>query len=174
MPSSYQGRTEQDSQAQKSQSQSAASNLRGNASGASIATILAEKGGGIVQIATTAALREAMDMMGQNRIGSVLVVDDGVLKGILSERDVVRHLSEQGATGMETSVGDVMTADPVTCAPADPLIAVMQAMTDGNFRHMPVIDDGAMAGLISIRDVVKHRLIELEYDALRMRQMIVG
>lgn len=174
MPSSYQGPTEQDPHAQKSQSQSAASNLRANASGASIATILAEKGSSIVQIATTAALRDAMDMMGQNRIGSVLVVDDGVLKGILSERDVVRHLSEEGASGMETSVGDVMTTEPVTCAPADPLIAVMQAMTDGNFRHMPVIEDGAMAGLISIRDVVKHRLIELEYDALRMRQMIVG
>ncbi len=174
MPSSYQGRTEQDPPVQKSQSQSTASNLRTDKAGATIATILAEKGGGIVQISTGAPLTEAMDMMGQNRIGSVLVVDEGVLKGILSERDVVRHLSENGIDGMATPVGNVMTADPITCRPSDPLIAVMQAMTDGNFRHMPVLDGSAMVGLISIRDVVKHRLIELEYDALRMRQMIVG
>jgi len=174
MPSSYQGRTEHDPAVQKSHSQSVDSNMRTDSAGASIATILAEKGAGIVQIAPPAALSEAMELMGANKIGSVLVVKDGALVGILSERDVVRHLSESGAAGMATPVGDVMTPDPITCKPSDPLIVVMKAMTDGNFRHMPVISDGKMAGLISIRDVVKHRLIELEYDALRMRQMIVG
>lgn len=174
MPATYQGPTEQDPSVQKSHSQSVDSNLRKDSSGATIATILAEKGGGMVQIAPSAQLSEAMDLMKTNRIGSVLVVEGGALVGILSERDVVRHLAEDGADGMSTAVGEVMTADPVTCTPADPLIKVMQAMTDGNFRHMPVMSDGAMAGLISIRDVVKHRLIELEYDALRMRQMIVG
>lgn len=174
MPSSYQGRTEQDAPVQDSHSQSVASNLRTDNSGAHVATILAEKGASIVQITTAAPLSDAMALMRQNRIGSVLVVDAAALVGILSERDVVRHLADNGAQGLTTPVGEVMTADPVTCKPADPLIAVMQAMTDGNFRHMPVLDNGAMAGLISIRDVVKHRLIELEYDALRMRQMIVG
>lgn len=174
MPASYQGRTEHEPAAQESQSQSTASNLRDTSTAANIATILAEKGGGIVEIAPVAALGDAMEMMRSHRIGSVLVVEGSTLVGILSERDVVRHLAENGADGIATPVGDVMTTDPVTCTPADPLIAVMQAMTDGNFRHMPVMDNGAMAGLISIRDVVKHRLIELEYDALRMRQMIVG
>lgn len=174
MPSSYQGPTEHDPSVQKSHSQSTESNLRRDSSAATIATIIAEKGGGIVQIEPSAPLNAAMDLMKSNRIGSVLVVDGGKLVGILSERDVVRHLAEVGAAGMTSQVGEIMTADPVTCTPADPLIAVMQAMTDGNFRHMPVISNGKMAGLISMRDVVKHRLIELEYDALRMRQMIVG
>lgn len=174
MPASYQGPTEHTRPTQESHSQSVESNLRRDHTAATIATILAEKGGGIVRIDPSAPLSDAMTLMKDNRIGSVLVVQNGSLVGILSERDVVRHLSETGAGGMSTTVGEVMTADPVTCTPADPLIAVMRAMTEGNFRHMPVLDAGAMVGLISIRDVVKHRLIELEYDALRMRQMIVG
>ena len=85
-----------------------------------------------------------------------------------------RQLAEQGGATLSLSVADLMTRKVVTCAPDERIIQVLQKMTDGRFRHVPVIADGALIGLVSIGDLVNHRLRELEYEALKMKQMIVG
>jgi signal-transduction protein with cAMP-binding, CBS, and nucleotidyltransferase domain len=89
--------------------------------------------------------------------------------GILSERDIVRSLSERGATSLDRSVGDTMTKKVITCTEKDPIGHLMESMTEGKFRHLPVVEDGRLVGIISIGDVVKWRLaeIESEHDALK-------
>ncbi len=105
-----------------------------------------------------------------NRIGAVLVVDaDGGIAGILSERDLVRGLPRHGKMILEKTVGELMTSPVITCSSKDPVAAIEGLMTSNRFRHVPVVDDGRLVGMISIGDVVKNRIEEAqaEVDALR-------
>ncbi|MGB0660490.1 MAG: CBS domain-containing protein [Mangrovicoccus sp.] len=173
MPTSYVGRlasTESD----RTYSQTSASNLASGSAMATVATILEEKGGTVYSIAPQSSIAEAVHELHARRIGVLTVMDGNELVGIISERDIVRHLSEKGAAVLEAKVVDLMTATPITCTPSDPLLSILKRMSDGRFRHMPAVENGQVLGLISIGDVVKHRLRELEYEALRMKQMIVG
>ncbi|EEE35929.1 CBS domain protein [Rhodobacteraceae bacterium KLH11] len=116
-----------------------------------------------------------MDILRDKRIGAVVVTDqNGALQGILSERDIVRRMAETPGQTLPQSVADLMTSEVKTCAPDDLLNDVLKTMTDGRFRHMPVLSDGKLRGVITIGDVVHFRLKELEYEALKMKQMIVG
>jgi len=130
---------------------------------------------GVVTIAPGTRLEEAATMLAQRKIGAVVVSPDGKrVAGILSERDIVRELSVHGAACMAVSVDAVMTRDIVTCGRNDSSDAVLALMTQGRFRHLPVVEEGEMVGLISIGDVVKAQLSELAMEKEALEGMIKG
>jgi CBS domain-containing protein len=140
-----------------------------------VKAILAAKklGGAIISIEPTADLATAAKLLSKHRIGSVVIRGaGGRLAGILSERDIVRALSEQGADALALQVGQVMTRDVATCGEDDTVASIMERMTAGRFRHMPVVANGRLVGLISIGDVVKQRVEEIEGESEAMRDYI--
>ena len=140
-----------------------------------VKAILAAKklGGDIISIEPTADLATAAKLLSKHRIGSVVILGVGErLVGILSERDIVRAVSEQGAGALALPVGQVMTRDVATCGEDDTVASIMERMTAGRFRHMPVVANGRLVGLISIGDVVKQRVDEIEGEAQAMRDYI--
>ncbi len=142
--------------------------------------ILASKASAeVVTIAPSATLGEAAALLSARRIGAVIVMPDGAggagaPLGILSERDIVRELGRHGASCLPVKVSEAMTARLVTCTRDDSAHDVMTRMTDGRFRHMPVMDGDTMVGLISIGDVVKARLGELAMEKEALEGMIMG
>ena len=140
-----------------------------------VKAILAAKklGGDIISIEPTADLATAAKLLSKHRIGSVVILGAGErLVGILSERDIVRAVSEQGAGALALPVGQVMTRDVATCGEDDTVASIMERMTAGRFRHMPVVANGRLVGLISIGDVVKLRVEEIEGESEAMRDYI--
>jgi len=138
--------------------------------------ILQDKGRSIIAIADTASVGDAARLLTQHRIGAVLVKQgSGGLAGILSERDVVRAVAADGAAALERGVEGYMTRDVVTCAESDSVEGLMEVMTRGRFRHLPVLDDQhKLAGLISIGDVVKSRIAETVNEANSLRDYITA
>ena len=138
--------------------------------------ILSMKGGGdVVMIGAGIQISEAARLLSEKRIGTLVVQGDGDMPGgILSERDIVRELGRRGEACLNDQVGDLMTRDPITCTPQDSADHVLTKMTEGRFRHMPVVESGAMVGLISIGDVVKARLSELSMEKEALEGMIKG
>jgi CBS domain-containing protein len=135
--------------------------------------ILAAKGGDIVSIEPTATLAVAAKLLAGRRIGAVLILGaGGRLSGILSERDIVRMLAEQGAAALELPVAQAMTRTVATCGEDETCASIMERMTAGKFRHMPVVVDGRTIGIISIGDVVKQRVDEIERESEAMRDYI--
>jgi CBS domain-containing protein len=129
----------------------------------------------VVTLPSTSTLSDAAATLSARRIGAIVVSDDGTRPlGILSERDIVRELGRRGVSCMTDPVSKIMTAKLVTCTRADRATEVMQKMTDGRFRHMPVMDGDAMVGFISIGDVVKARLAELSMEKDALEGMIKG
>jgi CBS domain-containing protein len=141
-----------------------------------VQNILKIKGdGAVVTVASTASLSDAAAVLSARRIGAVVVSDDGQRPlGILSERDIVRELGRRGVSCMTDPVTKTMTSKLITCTRADRATEVMQKMTDGRFRHMPVMDGEVMVGFISIGDVVKARLAELSMEKDALEGMIKG
>ena len=118
----------------------------------------------VVTISPDAGVRELLAVLAEHNIGAVIVSGDGSsMDGIVSERDVVRHLHADG-TVVNNTVGAIMTAVVQTCAPEDTLDEVMATMTNARFRHIPVVDDGALVGIVSIGDLVKHKIDQLEFE----------
>jgi CBS domain-containing protein len=118
-------------------------------------------------------VRSATEVLAKHRIGAVIVSRDGaIVDGILSERDIVRALGTRGASILDLQVQDLMTAEVIGCRPEDTAISVLERMTDGRFRHMPVIEDHAMIGVISIGDVVKARITEVQSENAALTEMI--
>ena len=134
-----------------------------------VRSILDSKGHQVLSVEPDARLAAAVKILGEKKIGAVLVISQGRMEGILSERDIVRVLSERGARVLEEPVSDVMTRKVVSCRPADTVAAIMEMMTLGKFRHLPVLEGEKVVGLISIGDVVKWRVgeYEMEQEALR-------
>ena len=129
----------------------------------------------VISITPTATVSDAVRLLSDKRIGTVVVSADGaLLDGILSERDIVRVLGKRGTECLADPVSMLMTAELVTCGPADTADGVLEMMTQGRFRHMPVMDDDTMVGLISIGDVVKARLSELAMEKDALEGMIMG
>jgi CBS domain-containing protein len=137
-----------------------------------VKAILSRKGTNVVTIAPTASISDAVRILNERRIGAIIVQDGAGAAGLISERDVVRVLAERGSEALTVPVGDVMTRKLVTCTPADTVDRIMEQMTSGKFRHVPVLDNGRLAGIISIGDVVKHRLEEMEQESTAMRDYI--
>lgn len=118
---------------------------------------------------------EAAKILSEKRIGTIVVSEDGKKAlGILSERDIVRELGNQGATVMEQAVEKLMTSKLVTCKRDDRADEILQTMTDGRFRHMPVVEDGMLVGIVTLGDVVKARLTELSMERNALEGMIMG
>jgi CBS domain-containing protein len=132
--------------------------------------ILSAKGTEVLTIEPTATLATAVQMLAQRRIGALVVTGaDRRIVGIISERDIVRVLGERGTAVLDSPVAETMTRKVVTCAQNETIPDIMERMTGGKFRHVPVVEQGRLVGIVSIGDVVKARLGELEqeHDALR-------
>ncbi len=139
----------------------------------SVEHILAGKGRKVVTIAPDRTLADAVTCLSERRIGAVVVVDgSGTVLGIISERDVVRAVAEAGGEALKAPVSSRMTAKVVTCVPTTSIDEIMGLMTEGKFRHVPVIEGGRLAGIISIGDVVKQRLGDIESEHRAMRDYI--
>lgn len=127
--------------------------------------VLKRKGASVVTIAPDRTVRDLLAMLAEYGIGAAVVSADGAtVDGIVSERDVVRRLHADGDGILDGPVGAIMTADVEGCAPTDELETLMVVMTEHRIRHLPVIEDGRMTGLISIGDVVKHRIAEVQAE----------
>lgn len=138
-----------------------------------VKAILDAKGRDVETIAAEATLAEAAKLLASRRIGAVVVTkDDGRIGGILSERDIVRAIGEGGASALQKPVSKMMTAKVKVCRDHHTVNEVMQIMTEGRFRHLPVEKDGKLAGLISIGDVVKRRIDQVEREAADIRSYI--
>lgn len=138
-----------------------------------VAHVLGNKGHHVVSVEPQLTLTEAARMLAEKRIGAVVVMGKAQeLLGILSERDIVRALGTHGPEALELPVSKIMTAKVVTCRPQTSIDELMEIMTAGRFRHLPVIDDGRVAGIVSIGDVVKHRVAEIETESKMMREYI--
>ena len=137
-----------------------------------VRAILDTKGHNILSVEPQAKLSAAVKLLGERKIGAVLVMSNGQIEGILSERDIVRVLSERGAGVLEAPVSEVMTRKVVSCRPNDTVSAIMEMMTLGKFRHLPVLDGERVVGLISIGDVVKWRVQEYENEQEALRTYI--
>lgn len=141
-----------------------------------VSHILKSKGSeGVVTVQPGLSVAEAAEVLSQRKIGALVISRDGkTLGGIISERDIVREIGRRGPACLNDTVDSIMTARVVTCGRADQTDAVLQKMTDGRFRHIPVVDGGQLVGLISIGDVVKARLSELSMEKDALEGMIKG
>jgi len=135
--------------------------------------ILKEKGRDVVSIGPQQTLADAARVLSERGIGSVLVTDGTQpVLGILSERDIVGAVAAEGPAALGRPVSQYMTTEVVTCTGASSINQVMEQMTQGRFRHVPVIENGQLRGIVSIGDIVKHRLAEIESEHRAMRDYI--
>jgi CBS domain-containing protein len=135
-----------------------------------VQAILSAKGGNVITIEPTASVEEAAKILAERRIGALVVTGpEQSVVGIVSERDIVAILAARGVHALDVPLTAVMTRKVTTCTPADAINSIMEVMTVGKFRHVPVVEQGKLTGIISIGDVVKHRLqqLEIEQNALR-------
>jgi len=136
-------------------------------------TLLDRKGVAIHAVEPTASIADAARILSDHYIGALVVTNaDGETVGIISERDIVRVLSARGRAALETPVAEVMTCKVMTCRRQDKVVDLMRRMTEGKLRHLPVIEEGKIVGVVSIRDVVELRLAEMERDADALREYI--
>ncbi|HEY7665539.1 MAG TPA: CBS domain-containing protein [Xanthobacteraceae bacterium] len=138
-----------------------------------VKAILAAKGGAIISIEPTATLESAARKLSEHKIGALVVLGpDRRVIGILSERDIVRSLADEGADALAKPLAQVMTRKVVTCGQSDTVGVLMERMTTGKFRHVPVVEQDQLVGIVSIGDVVKHRLHEMERESAALRDYI--
>jgi CBS domain-containing protein len=138
-----------------------------------VKAILAAKGSDVISIEPTATLETAVRTLTEHKIGALLVLGpDRRVIGILSERDIVRVLAERGAGVLAQPLSQVMTRRVVICSESDTVDVLMERMTTGKFRHLPVVEQDKVIGVVSIGDVVKHRLLEMEQESAALRDYI--
>jgi CBS domain-containing protein len=139
-----------------------------------LAAILKQKTGAPISVAPSTTIAEVVHVLAEKRIGAVLVLDGEDLVGILSERDVVRSLAKQAGATLDLTAGDLMTHSPTTTSPDASVADAMEIMSDGRFRHLPVMENGKLIGLVSIGDVVKARIDQQEHEVDSLRAYVVG
>lgn len=138
-----------------------------------VAAILKDKGRSVTTVRPDATILDVAGKLAQRRIGAVVVVgENGGVAGIISERDIIRTLAERGANALTAQVSEVMTRNVVSCQMTSAVDELMQMMTRGRFRHLPVIDDGALVGIVSIGDVVSRHVGEIEMEVSAMRSYL--
>ena len=138
-----------------------------------VKTILSAKGNDVISIEPTATLETAVRTLAEHRIGALLVLGtDRRVIGILSERDIVRVLAEQGAGVLSQPLSQIMTRKVVTCTSSETIGVIMERMTAGKFRHVPVVEQEQVIGVVSIGDVVKYRLQGMEHESAALRDYI--
>ena len=135
--------------------------------------VIKRKGDTVITVRSDQSVTDLLNLLTEHGIGAVVVSDDGSsVSGIVSERDVVRHLHSSGAAVLESSVGSIMTSAVTTCSPEDQLSDLEQSMTDRRIRHVPVVVDGTLCAIVSIGDVVKHRITDLQAERDQLRDYI--
>lgn len=140
-----------------------------------VGNILATKGRAVTTASGSDTIAQVSAVLAEKKIGAIVVVtEDDTIAGIVSERDVVRAIAAKGADALSIPVSNIMTASVITCEESNTIDQVMGKMTDGRFRHMPVARDGRLGGLISIGDVVKAKIAQVERDAEQMRSYIAS
>lgn len=138
-----------------------------------VATILKTKGRTVTTARPDTPVKEIAEKLATKKIGAIVIVGDGGrVAGIFSERDLVRAIAERGPAALALPVCDIMTRNVVTCQEDDTLDDLMELMTNGRFRHIPVVVDGALVGLISIGDVVKYHIADMELEVTAMRSYL--
>jgi CBS domain-containing protein len=137
-----------------------------------VARIIEDKGRNVVTTSAKATLADIAATLSEKRIGAVVVMEKDAIKGIVSERDIVRAVARHGGAGLAMPAAEWMTAKVVTCKLEDTINDVMQTMTSGRFRHLPVVENGKLAGIVSIGDVVKKRIEDVEREADQIREYI--
>ncbi|MBO6639571.1 MAG: CBS domain-containing protein [Roseitalea sp.] len=141
----------------------------------SVARILEEKGSDVFTLSEDASVLDAVRELGDHKVGAMVVADaDRTIKGILSERDVVGAVAKRGVGALSEPVSALMTRNVVTCTEDMAINTLMELMTKGRFRHLPVERDGKLAGIVSIGDVVKRRIAEIEQEAAEIRHYITS
>jgi CBS domain-containing protein len=139
-----------------------------------VKAILSRKGKDVLTIEPTATLATAVKLLADRKIGAVVITGaDRQVTGILSERDIVRAFAENGPAALDQQVGQVMTRKVMTCDENETVASLMERMTQGKFRHLPVVERGRLAGIVSIGDVVKYRLGEMEQESSALREYIL-
>ena len=140
-----------------------------------ISDVIKRKGGDVITVRTDASVTELLALLSEHRIGAVVVSDDGEsVHGIVSERDIVRHLHTDGAGLLDAPVGQIMTSEVHTASPDDGLDDLESMMTERRFRHVPVVVDDKLVAIVSIGDVVKNRIDELESERSELAGYITG
>jgi CBS domain-containing protein len=119
-------------------------------------------------------ITDVLARLAEHHIGALIVTDGDTVTGIVSERDIVRRLHEQGAAVLDRTVGEIMTSDVVHCEPRDKVDSVATLMTERRIRHLPVMSDGRLIGIVSIGDVVSSRMRELEKDRDQLERYVTG
>lgn len=137
-----------------------------------IAAIMAGNTGSVYTATADESVAVAASRLAKERIGALPVMRDGAVVGIFSERDVIYGLANQGSSILAKTVGDVMTAPAITVTSDTPILSALSLMTKRRIRHLPVVDDGQLAGFVSIGDLVKHRIEKIEAEATAMRDYI--
>lgn len=138
-----------------------------------VKAILSVKGTEVLTIEPTTNLAAAAELLAERKIGALVVTGpDRRVVGIVSERDIVQELAAHGAAALDLALTEVMTRKVMTCSASDTISSVMERMTAGKFRHLPVVEQGRLAGLVSIGDVVKYRLHEMEREQSALRDYI--
>ncbi|MEL6745213.1 MAG: CBS domain-containing protein [Pseudomonadota bacterium] len=136
--------------------------------------ILEGKGRDVATASPDTALKEIAAQLAERKIGALVIVDGATVKGIVSERDLVRHIANNGSAALDMAVSQCMTSKVISCEPSETIDQVMGKMTAGRFRHLPVLDEGKLAGIISIGDVVKRKIEQTERDAEELKRYIAG
>ena len=140
---------------------------------AKVSDVIRHKGDRVITVQPQQTVAAAVQVLTKNRIGAAPVVDDqGRVVGIVSERDVIRGIAERGSTLLTLPVEQLMTREVRTCLPEDRLVDLMQIMTSQRFRHLPIVKNGALCGIVSIGDVVKQRLEEVQSEVDDLQRYI--
>ena len=139
-----------------------------------IAAILERKGREVASVEANAGVREAVALLAERKIGAVPVVEDGRPVGILSERDIIQCLSRDGGAVLDSLVSAVMTSPAITVAPGASALAALSEMSRRRIRHLPVVEEGRLTGIVSIGDLVAYRIAKVEEEAEAMRSYIQG
>ena len=138
-----------------------------------ISDVLRQKGPAVATIAPSATVHELVSTLREHNIGAMVVTEGEAVVGIVSERDIVRRLDERGAELLVAQVREIMTRDVVTCTPDDTVDSLAETMTERRIRHMPVLVEGRLAGIVSIGDVVKSHIRQLETDREQLESYIL-
>lgn len=136
--------------------------------------MLRRKGSTVATVGRTTTVSELLATLSEHNIGAAVVTEDGAMVGIVSERDIVRQLQRRGAALLTAQVGDIMTADVLTCGPDTTVDSLAETMTERRIRHLPVLDGGRLVGIVSIGDVVKSRISQLESDREQLESYIAN
>jgi len=140
----------------------------------SVREILADKGSDVMTAKKGSSIADVAAQLAQHGIGALIVMDGDKVCGIASERDLIRAINAKGANALTESIDSCMTSKVISCAPGDTIDHLMELMTKGRFRHLPVIEDGKLAGIVSIGDVVKRKIEQAERDAEELKRYIAS